>query len=120
MKVLLDSCMLGNPKSVIAAGGHEVEWVGDWSVDPGDEQILAHAAADRSVLVTINKDFGELAVVRGVPHAGIIRVVGFAAVTQGPVCVAALARYGEGLQAGALVTVEQARIRIRPADRRSG
>jgi len=34
--------------------------------------------------------------------------------------VAALARYGEELQAGALVAVKQARIRIRPADRRSG
>lgn len=52
---------------MIAAGGHEVEWVGDWSVDPGDEQILAHAAADRSVLVTIDNDFGERAVVRGRP-----------------------------------------------------
>ncbi|MDP1859582.1 MAG: hypothetical protein Q8K82_12980 [Gemmatimonadaceae bacterium] len=40
--------------------------------------------------------------------------------TQGPVCAAARARYREELQAGALVTVEQARIRIHPADRRSG
>ena len=95
---------MGQRESVIAAGGHEVEWVGDWSADPGDEQILAHAAADRRVLVTIDKDFGELAVVHGVPHAGIIRVVGFAAPDQGPACVAALARYGEELQAGALVT----------------
>lgn len=116
MKVLLDSCVWGGAKPVIAAVGHEVEWVGNWSTDPGDEQILAYAAATGAVLVTIDKDFGELAVVRGLPHAGIIRVVGFAARDQGPVCVSALARYGEELQAGALVTVEHARIRIRPAD----
>ena len=65
------------------------------------------------VLVTIDKDFGELAVVRGLPHAGIVRIVGFAAREQGPACAAALARYGHELAAGALVTVERNRVRIR-------
>ena len=45
--------------------GHEVEWVGDWSTDPGDEQILGHAAQNSQVLVTLDKDFGELAVAFG-------------------------------------------------------
>lgn len=116
MKVVLDSCVWGGAASAITAAGHEVEWVGNWPTDPGDEKILAHSAANGAVLVTIDKDFGELAVVRGIPHAGIIRVVGFAARDQGPACASVLARYGEELQAGALVTVERARIRIRPAD----
>ena len=38
------------------------------------EQILAYAHADR-VLVTLDKDFGEFAVVRGQQHSGIIRLV---------------------------------------------
>jgi len=69
VKVLLDSCVWGGANAVIAAGGHAVEWVGDWPADPGDEEILAYAASSRAVLITIDKDFGELAVVRGLPPA---------------------------------------------------
>ena len=120
MKVVLDSCVGSGAKAAITAAGHEVEWVGDWSADPGDEEILAYAAAKGAVLVTIDKDFGELAIVRRLPHAGVIRVVGFAARDQGAVSLAALVRYGDELQAGALVTVEHTRTRIRPAHRPSG
>ena len=115
MKVVLDSCVWSGARATLIAAGHEVEWVGDWAADPGDAEILAHAAATGAVLVTIDKDFGELAVVRGLPHAGIIRVVGFAAGEQGAASLAALGRYGDELRAGALVTVEQARTRVRPA-----
>ena len=48
--------------SVLRSAGHDVEWVRDWSSDPGDEQILATAAAQEQVLATLDKDFGELAV----------------------------------------------------------
>ncbi len=113
MRVLLDSCVWAGAQTTIAASGHEVTWVGEWPADPGDEEILARAAASGAVLVTIDKDFGELAVVRGLPHAGIIRIVGMGAREQGPACVAALARYGEELAVGALVTVERTRVRIR-------
>jgi hypothetical protein len=46
------------------AAGHDVIWAGDWSDDPGDEAILARASEERRVLVTLDKDFGELAIVR--------------------------------------------------------
>lgn len=85
MKVLLDSCVWGGAKSSIAAGGHDVEWTGDWHADPGDEEILARATVTDALLVTIDKDFGELAIVRRLRHSGIIRVVGFAARDQGRV-----------------------------------
>lgn len=117
MKVLLDSCVWGGAKAVIDAGGHSVEWVGDWPVDPGDEEILAYAASSHGVLITIDKDFGELAVVRGLPHAGIIRIVGFAAREQGSVALATLVRYADELHAGGLVTVERTRTRVRPGER---
>jgi predicted nuclease of predicted toxin-antitoxin system len=32
--------------------------------------------AESRVLVTLDKDFGELAIMKGAPHAGIIRLVG--------------------------------------------
>ncbi|GIL11807.1 MAG: hypothetical protein BroJett038_05270 [Chloroflexota bacterium] len=48
-------------------------YAGEWIEDPGDDEILARAYEERRILVTLDKDFGELAVVRGTAHAGIIR-----------------------------------------------
>lgn len=118
MNVLLDSCVWGGAGGVLEAAGHVVEWVGAWPRDPGDEEILSAAARAGAVLVTIDKDFGELAIVRGRSHAGIVRIVGFPAREQGPACVAALARYASELTAGALVTVERGRVRVRPREER--
>ena len=40
-------------------------WSGDWFEDPGDEEILAIARNEERILITLDKDFGELAIVRG-------------------------------------------------------
>lgn len=93
-----------------------MEWVGDWSADPGDEQILAHAAQGNQVLVTLDKDFGGLAVALGAAHAGIIRLVDFRYADQAPVCARALAEHEPELARGAIVTVERGRTRVRLPD----
>ena len=61
MRVLLDTCVWGGAKGGVASGGHDAVWAGDWAEDPGDEEILTRAHADGRVLVTLDKDFGELA-----------------------------------------------------------
>jgi predicted nuclease of predicted toxin-antitoxin system len=83
-------------------------------VDPGDDEILARAHEEGRVLVTLDKDFGELAIVRGRSHAGIVRLVGFSGREQAAVCLDALALYGPLLEAGAIVTAEPGRFRVRP------
>lgn len=113
MKVLLDSCIWPGAKKQIARAGHEVEWVGDWPSDPGDAEILAHAVRHRQVIVTLDKDFGELAVAFGRPHAGIVRLVDVRYQRQGPFCAELLARHGEALARGAIVTAEPSRVRVR-------
>ncbi len=65
MKILLDSCVWGKARGDLESAGHDVVWVGDWPEDPGDEEILAHACSERRILVTLDKDFGELAVFHG-------------------------------------------------------
>lgn len=84
--------------------------------DPGDEELLQRAYADARILVTLDKDFGELAIVRAQPHAGIIRLVRIPARRQGSICVAAIARYGHELTRGAIVTVEPGRVRVRRSE----
>jgi predicted nuclease of predicted toxin-antitoxin system len=63
--------------------------------------------------VTLDKDFGELAVARGHPHSGIVRLVGFRATEQGPACAKVLQLHGSNLARGAIITVEPRRLRIR-------
>jgi len=65
--------------------------------------------------VTLDKDFGEMAIVREMPHSGIVRLVNFRAREQGAICLRVLNRYGKELQTGAIVTAEPGRARIRPS-----
>lgn len=113
MKLLLDTCVWGGAKSGLLSAGHDVVWAGDWSVDPGDAEILDRAHAEERVLVTLDKDFGELAIIRNLPHCGIMRLVNISAVRQAPVCLFCLSRYGEELLAGGIVTADETRVRIR-------
>ena len=87
---------------------------------PGDEEVLAWAFRQDRILVTLDKDFGELAVAHEKPHVGIIRLVGFSARAQAKVCLSALKRYGDELAAGTIVTVEPGRVRVRPITKKNG
>ncbi len=60
MKVLLDFCVRGGARDVIAAAGHDFPWVGDWEGNPGGQAILGVAHAEGRVLLTLDRDFGEL------------------------------------------------------------
>lgn len=115
MKLLLDTCVWGGAVGPLKAAGHDVVWAGDWPVDPGDDEILTLAHREDRILITLDKDFGELAVVRGQAHAGILRLVVLSASQQAPTCLLVLNRYGTELQSGAIVTVEPGRVRVRPA-----
>lgn len=113
MKVLLDTCVWGGARAALEKAGHEVEWTGDWSKDPGDEEILKWANKNNQLMVTLDKDFGELAIVRGLPHVGIIRLVGIRAEQQGPVIVSLIEKYSKELSVSAILTVESWRVRVK-------
>lgn len=119
MKLLLDSCVASQARSVLVSMGHDVEATTDWPKDPGDDEILTHAFRNGRVLVTLDKDFGELAIVHRRPHSGILRLVDVRADLQGPSCASAIAKYGSELASGAIVTVEPTRVRVRPPDESS-
>ncbi len=112
---MLDTCVWGGAGGDLEDAGHEVVWSGDWESDPGDEEILELALAQDRVLVTLDKDFGELAVVHGRAHHGIVRLVGFAAREQGPALVELLRRYEDDLSRSAIITASPERVRVRPA-----
>jgi predicted nuclease of predicted toxin-antitoxin system len=113
MKILVDSCVWGGVAQALSAAGHDVIWTGDWAEDPGDEVILAQAYYENRALITLDKDFGTLALLHGKPHAGIVRLVNLATQQQAVVCLRVLSRHESALKSGAIITAELDRVRIR-------
>lgn len=115
MKLPLDTGVAGSASQVHRAAGHDVEWCAEWPEDPGDEAILARAFEEQRIVVTLDKDFGELAVLHRQPYVGIVRLSGIKAQQQGERVLEIISRYGDELTGGAIVTIEPGRIRIRPS-----
>lgn len=73
-----------------------------------------------AAVVTLDKDFGELAVARGAAHHGIIRLVGFSARKPATACLETVVRHESELAAGAIVTAHPGCVRLRLADPKPG
>ena len=116
MKVLLDSCVWGGALAEIESAGHDTAWVSAWDMDLGDDEFFARAFDEKRIIVTLDKDFGELAIVFEKPHSGIVRLVSIPTRQQGAYCVRILDRYGDELKLGAIVTADRERTRIRSAN----
>lgn len=114
MRLLVDSCVWAGAVPPLRAAGHDVDFVAAWPHDPGDEEILAAAFAERRTVVTFDKGFGELAVFKAQPHCGIVRLIDMPAMSVANRCLAAIETHGPALLRGAIVTVRPDRMRLRP------
>lgn len=112
MKVLLDSCLSNKIKFQLEAAGHDVIWAGD-KPDPCDSELLELAYFEKRVLITLDKDFGKLAIFHGQAHCGIVRLVDLNFQEQLIACSQALLDHGDELLAGAIITAKRNRIRKR-------
>ena len=116
MRLLIDSSLWSPIAHDLRQDGHDVEAVADWPKDPGDRAILAYAHAHQRILVTLDKDFGDLIVRDGRPHAGLLRLVTESVHQQIVMVREAIEKHSDDLLVGAIVTVEEDRIRVRPPD----
>jgi predicted nuclease of predicted toxin-antitoxin system len=74
MRFLVDVCAGHKLAIWLRSQGHDVLEVRDQDCKMDDEDILSWATQQQRVLVTMDKDFSELTVLRGKPHAGIVRL----------------------------------------------
>ena len=63
--------------------------------------------------MTLDKDFGELAILHGAAHCGIVRLVGISARQQAAVCHQVLDGTRPGTPFRGIITAEAGRLRIR-------
>jgi predicted nuclease of predicted toxin-antitoxin system len=74
VKFLLDVCAGGRLRTWSEGLGYDVVEVRSRDPFLSDEEVLAWAWEEKRIVVTVDKDFGELAVKRGEVHCGIIRL----------------------------------------------
>jgi predicted nuclease of predicted toxin-antitoxin system len=114
LKVVCDEGVDRPIVDALRAAGHDVSYVAE--MDPGiaDEDVLEFAARDRRVLVTADKDFGELVFRQNRLHHGIVllRLHGLSPAEKGQITVAAVLEHGVEFE-HSFVVLEKNRIRIR-------
>lgn len=115
MRFLLDSCISTFALQEFKKAGFDVIWVPEIGKDPGDDVLLKKAFDEGLVLVTADKDFGELVYAHGMPHSAIIRIVDIPAREQGKVLIQLVEKYKIDIEKKSIITVDRYRIRIRPA-----
>jgi predicted nuclease of predicted toxin-antitoxin system len=106
------------PRQAVRAlreAGHDVQWIHEDSPGVDDQTVLARAQRENRILITFDKDFGELAFRSGLNiRCGVI-LFRLSAASPGVVAertVAAIATRADW--AGHFSVVEESRIRMTP------
>jgi predicted nuclease of predicted toxin-antitoxin system len=114
MKFLLDVCASSRAlPTLLTELGHDVISALEHDPRASDEVLLALAIREERVLVTEDKDFGELVFVRRLPHPCIIRFVDMRVEEKVVAMREPLERHVDAIRAGALIVVTRRRVRIR-------
>lgn len=94
--------------------GHQVVYVAELSPSVADEEVLRQANAGSAVLMTADKDFGDLVFRQGLAHSGVVllRLAGLANGTKAEI-VAEVCRSREAELIGAFSVVSRGQVRIR-------
>lgn len=113
MRVLFDVGVGRKAEEFLAAQGHDVKAVRDLDPKMLDEDILELAAAEARLVITMDKDFGELVYRSRRSHAGVLLLRLEAATGDDKVAVIrTLVEYADEL-AGRFAVYQNGKLRIR-------
>ncbi len=93
--------------------GHNVVSGAEINPRATDEALLAVANQEQRVLVTEDKDFGELVFVRHLPHPCIIRFVEMQVSEKVAAMRELLEQHADAMHESAMIVVTRRRVRIR-------
>ena len=92
--------------------GHDVVEAQTLGPDPGDRALLELAESENRVLITMDKDFGELIYLRRVSHAGLIRLPDVRVARRIEMIKELIDQYSDALEDRAIVTIQGGRVRV--------
>jgi predicted nuclease of predicted toxin-antitoxin system len=114
VRYLLDGCASSTSLTAFLSElGHDVASVVSINPKAIDSEILEIALREDRILVTEDKDFGELVFVRGLPHGTIVRFREMTVDEQVAAMQELLENHVAALRSSAIITVRRGRIRIR-------
>lgn len=116
MHILIDECFPKRMCLELRLLGHDVAWAREICPGQSDVDVLALATREGRIVVTEDRDFGDLTMRDGKPSAGVViahaaRFSGDLAVVVTGLC-AVIDKLGSGLQ-GHLTVIEPGRVRQR-------
>ena len=114
MKLLIDVSAGQSVADTLRGLGHDVTFVRDHSPQMPDDDILAWAVREQSLVVTMDKDFGELVYRSGLAHSGVLLLRLEAARSAEKVAIVTdlFTRFGDQLP-GRFAVYQDGRLRIR-------
>ncbi len=112
MRFLIDRCAGRRLADWLREQGHDVVESRERGPDPGDRTLLEWAASERRILVTMDKDFGQIVFVDNVSHCGLVRLPDVPATKRIALVKKLLQDYAQELADGAILTVRGERVRI--------
>lgn len=116
MKFLIDVCAASRSLHTLLVDlDHDVVSARDGLSHATDEELLTLAYEQQRVLVTEDKDFGELVFVRRLPHPCIVRFVEMRVAEKVAAMQDLIERYADAMQEGALIVVTRGLVRLRSA-----
>jgi predicted nuclease of predicted toxin-antitoxin system len=115
MRLLANENIPGAAVSALAVNGHDVTWVRTAAPGLADSEVLAWAARESRILLTFDKDFGELARTAMLPSSCGVILFRLPVPPPGKIGarIAAMVAAREDW-AGHFSVIEPGRVRMRP------
>jgi predicted nuclease of predicted toxin-antitoxin system len=112
---LIDECVDADLAAVLHRSGHDVVYMSVVAPRAADAEVMNRADHENRLLLTEDKDFGDLVFrqARPVPGIVLLRIEQSRRLRKGPRLLAAIDRFGETLF-GRYTVIEDARFRSRP------
>lgn len=115
MRILANENFPADAIAALRQHGHDVVWIRTDSPGSSDGQVLARAGAESRVLVTFDKDFGELAFRTKLPASSGIVLFRISMASSAHIAhIAVMALESRTDWAGHFAVVEDTRIRMTP------
>jgi predicted nuclease of predicted toxin-antitoxin system len=115
MRILANENFPAAAVRALQGRGHDVAWVHSDAAGSSDIQVLARAQAEARILVTFDKDFGELAFRSGLPASSGVVLFRISAPSPSHVAhIAVVALESRSDWAGHFAIIEDDRIRMTP------
>jgi len=118
MNFLADESCAAPVVRALREAGHDVVAIAQIAPGASDEQVLEMAMSEGRVLITEDRDFGQLVFARAAPTTGVIlvRFPNSARAAKATTVVEAVKRLGPRLS-GSFAVVEPGRVRISELER---